>query len=62
MTSRRVDKHVYMVARHTPEIPGLIRYPSTQEEIEENKVLLSDLSAADILPTVLDKWRVESFG
>lgn len=53
VTSRRVDKHVYMVARHTPEIPGLIRYPSTQEEIEENKVLLRDLTAAEVLPTVL---------
>ena len=53
VTSRRIDNHVYMVARHTPQIPGLIRYPSTQAEIEENKVLLSDLTAADILPAVL---------
>jgi uncharacterized secreted protein with C-terminal beta-propeller domain len=53
VTSRRVDDTVYMVARHTPTIEGLIRYPSTQEEIEENKLLLSDLTIVDVLPTAL---------
>ena len=52
VTSRRVDDTVYMVARHTPTIDGLIRYPVTQEEIEENKLLLSGLTVADVLPTV----------
>ena len=52
VTSRRIDDTVYMVARHTPQIEGLIRYPSTQEEIEENKVLLSGLTVTDVLPTV----------
>ena len=44
VTSRRVDDTVYIVARHTPQIEGLIRYPSTQQEIEDNKVLLSGLT------------------
>ena len=52
VTSRRVDDTVYMVARHTPQIESLIRYPSTQEEIEENKLLLSGLTVADVLPAV----------
>ena len=53
VTSRRIDEHVYMISRHTPDIPGLIRYPSNQEEIDQNILLLTELSAEDVLPSIL---------
>ena len=53
VTSRRIDDHVYMISRHTPDIPGLIRYPSNQEEIDQNILLLTELSAEDVLPSIL---------
>ena len=53
VTSRRIDEHVYMISRHTPDIPGLIRYPSNQEEIDQNILLLTELTAEDVLPSIL---------
>ena len=53
VTSRRIDEHVYMISRHTPDIPGLIGYPSNQEEIDQNILLLTELSAEDVLPSIL---------
>ena len=60
VTSRRIDEHVYMISRHTPDIPGLIRYPSNQEEIDQNILLLTELSAEDVLPSILINGEASS--
>ncbi len=60
VTSRRIDEHVYMISRHTPDIPGLIGYPSNQEEIDQNILLLTELSAEDVLPSILINGEASS--
>lgn len=53
VTSRRVEENIYLISRHTPNIPGLIRYPATQEDIDSNKLLLDEITAQEILPEIL---------
>ena len=60
VTSRRIGEHVFMISRHTPDIPGLIRYPSNQEEIDQNNLLLTELTVEDVLPSILINGEASS--
>ena len=60
VTSRRIDEYVYMISRYTPDIPGLIRYPSNQEEIDQNTLLLTELRVEDVLPSILINGEASS--
>jgi uncharacterized secreted protein with C-terminal beta-propeller domain len=49
VTSRKMGDIVYLVARHTPSIPGYYDYP-TVEQSETNQSVLDQLSSEDLLP------------
>jgi uncharacterized secreted protein with C-terminal beta-propeller domain len=49
VTSRKKGDIVYLVARHTPSIPGYYDYP-TVEQSETNQSVLDQLSSEDLLP------------
>ena len=52
VNSRKVGDLVYLVVRHTPDIPGLIRYTDDDNEIAENNALIDALTMDDVLPKV----------
>jgi hypothetical protein len=49
VTSRKKGDIVYLVARHTPSIPGYYDYP-TVDQSETNQSVLDQLSSEDLLP------------
>lgn len=49
VTSRKKGDTVYLIARHTPKIPGYYDYP-TFEQSETNQSLLEGLTSEDLLP------------
>lgn len=52
VNSRKKGDMVYLVARHTPEIGGLVYYPNDQQAIE-NERLLASITLADIVPKIV---------
>ena len=52
VNSRKVGDLIYLVVRHTPDIPGLIRYTDNEDEIAENNALIDALAVDDVLPKV----------
>ena len=52
VNSRKVGDLIYLVIRHTPDIPGLIRYTDNEDEIAENNALIDALTMDDVLPKV----------
>ena len=51
VNSRKKGNIIYIVARHTPDIQGLIDYP-TEEQQQTNQTLLEQLTVTDIMPTL----------
>ena len=51
VNSRKVGNTIYLIARHTPEVQGLIDYP-TAEQQQTNQVLLDNLTVDDIMPAL----------
>jgi uncharacterized secreted protein with C-terminal beta-propeller domain len=51
VNSRKVGNTIYLIARHTPEVQGLIDYP-TAEQQQTNQVLLDNLTVNDIMPAL----------
>ncbi|MEE3278245.1 MAG: beta-propeller domain-containing protein [Pseudomonadota bacterium] len=52
VNSRKVGDLIYLVVRHTPEIPDLIYYTDNEDEIAENEALIDALTIDDVLPKV----------
>ena len=52
VNSRKVGDLIYLVVRHTPDIPGLIDYTDNEDEIAENDALIDALTIDDVLPKV----------
>ncbi len=50
--SRRVEDELYLITRYTPNLPDVVYYPSTEQQIEQNKIALADLSLKDLLPNI----------
>ena len=53
VSSRRQGSNIILVTRHTPQLEGLIAYPTTPEEIATNESVLAEATDDDILPTIL---------
>ena len=52
VASRRIGNIVYLIARHTPSIAGLIYEPTTAADRSTNESLLDGTPIADLLPNV----------
>ena len=52
VNSRRTEAGIFLVTRHTPAIDGLIYYPASQEEVDQNQNLLEALEPEDFLPVI----------
>lgn len=52
VSSRKVGDLIYVVVRHTPDIPELIYYTDNEDEIAENEALIDALTIDDVLPKV----------
>ena len=52
VNSRKVGDLIYLVVRHTPDIPDLIYYTDNEDEIAENDALIDALTLDDVLPKV----------
>ena len=52
VNSRKVGDLIYLVVRHTPDIPDLIYYTDNEDEIAENEALIDALTIDDVLPKV----------
>jgi len=50
LASRRIGESLYLVTRYTPEVEGLIFFPSTSEEEASNAALLEQFTLAELLP------------
>ncbi len=52
LRSRRIGHELIIVSRYTPELEGIIHYPSNQQQIEHNQHVISELSLAALLPNI----------
>lgn len=52
ISSRRIGETLYIVSRYTPYIEGYLPYPSTEEEKQDNAILLAGASLSDLLPDI----------
>jgi hypothetical protein len=50
--SRRIGNVVYIISRYSPNLPELIYYPATTQDVTSNEAILADKSLADMLPTI----------
>ncbi|MFT5592238.1 MAG: putative secreted protein with C-terminal beta-propeller domain [Oceanicoccus sp.] len=50
--TRRIGDELYIVSRFTPRIEGLTNYPATEQDIESNTSLLSDINIDELLPKI----------
>ncbi len=53
--SRKVGTKVSVISRFTPDVPGYIFYPSTQEQLDSNLALLEQLDIEAVLPKI--QWN-----
>jgi beta propeller domain-containing protein len=53
LTSRVVDKVLYLVTRYAPTVDGLLPYLGNEEERAANLALLQDVSSDDLLPNIV---------
>lgn len=51
VSSRKKGDNIFLVARHTPHIDGFDYYPEGAA-LEQNEILLNELTVTDILPTI----------
>jgi len=52
VATRRVGNNLVVITRHTPTLPDLIAYPSSDDDVEKNEELIEQASLADLLPTI----------
>ena len=52
VATRRLGNKLVVITRHTPALPELIAYPSSDEDVEKNEALIEQASLADLLPTI----------
>ena len=50
--SRRIEDELFIITRYTPNLPEMIYYPSTSNQIEQNKQILSELSLDELIPSI----------
>ena len=51
VNSRKVGDTIYLIARHTPEVPGLIDYPTVEQQ-QTNQAILDNLAVDDLMPAL----------
>ncbi len=54
VASRRIGTKLYLVLRHYPQVPGLVDFPVSTAEVQNNEIALVSRSAAEFLPGY---WR-----
>src|SRR3972149_472177 len=52
IASRRINETIYIVTRYTPYIEGYLPYPLTEQDKQNNTVLLEGASLSDLLPDI----------
>lgn len=50
ISSRKIGSVLYLATRHSPSLPGLNQYPSTEAEAAANRDLINKATLADFLP------------
>ena len=50
--TRRIGDELFIVSRFSPQIPNLVVYPQTQEDLQANRRALDDLDAQSLLPKI----------
>lgn len=50
ISSRRIGSTMYVATRHSPTLPGLEQYPSTEAAAAANRTLINNAKLADFLP------------
>lgn len=50
ISSRKIGSVLYLATRHSPSLPGLNQYPSTEAEAAANRDLINKASLTDFLP------------
>jgi len=52
VSSRRVDNYLTLITQYTPDLPGFIPYPLTEDQQLENQDLIDSTSLDNLLPTI----------
>ncbi len=50
ISSRRIGSTLYIATRHSPTLPGLEQYPTTEAAAAANRTLINNAKLADFLP------------
>ena len=50
--SRRIEDELFIITRYTPNLPEMIYYPYSSDQIEHNKQILNELSLEDLIPNI----------
>ncbi len=50
ISSRRMGSTLYVATRHSPTLPNLVQYPTTEADAAANRVLINNATLADFLP------------
>ncbi|MEZ5451977.1 MAG: beta-propeller domain-containing protein [Thiothrix sp.] len=50
ISSRKIGSTLYLATRHSPSLPGLYTYPTTDAEAAANRNLINNANLADFLP------------
>ncbi|OQW98896.1 MAG: hypothetical protein BWK73_51595, partial [Thiothrix lacustris] len=50
ISSRRIGSTLYVATRHSPNLPNLNQYPTTEAEAAANRTLINNATLADFLP------------
>ncbi len=50
ISSRKIGSTIYLALRYYPTLPGLVNYPSTEKQAENNRALIQAASLQDLLP------------
>ena len=50
--SRRIGDEIFLISRYSPNIPELIYYPQTDDEVAANKRIINNLSLSDLMPKI----------
>jgi uncharacterized secreted protein with C-terminal beta-propeller domain len=50
--SRRIGDELFLITRYTPNLPEIITYPDTLDQVELNKKIVAGMSVNDLLPNI----------
>ncbi len=50
--SRRIGNVVYIISRYSPNLPGIVHYPTTLTDAASNEAILADVDLEEMLPTI----------